>query len=358
MFRTFVFVFTGILTLCVTRIRADVLLSCGFGTDEGYSTGNDTLVGSKGWLGTTSAGIARSGIDAEETHGVLGIGNAGWLGGNTTQVVWAGTSVNVRHPLVTSSPYSYAPVATDHEVVLISALVGVKDSSTDVVPVRRDRFELFIMNGAATVNGSGDVLGAVQFDNTTLVEGIPARTVRRTESVAGGKTLNYVSTGGDFLYDTLQQLTVRVNFRTNLWSAALDDVPLFTDIPFYTGTAAVNLGAVGFRMFFGTVNGSAPNYSCIGGDNYLLFDDLLVQADPPEDVGFTALSKEPQNGAVMSWNTEAGYRYQVFASSDLNTWSLLTPEPLTASQSSGQSYTDSTAAGLPRRFYKVSRSSP
>lgn len=346
-----------ITTAILSRASGDVLFSSGFETTEGYVAGNDTIIGTNHWLGTTSAGTGRSGIDAESAHGVPGLGNAGWIGGNTTPVVWAGNSTNVRRPVIPEAPFDYAPLSSGKEVVFISALVGIKDSS-GAAPLKRDNFELFIMNGAATATGSGDVLAAIQFDNTTLTDGSPQQVVRRTLSSTGTKALSYVSTGAYFIYDTMQLLTVRINFRTNLWTATLDGVPLFNDIPFYEGSGALNLGAVGFRMFFGSAVYRAPNYTCTGGDNYLLFDDLAVQADALTDPVFSAFEKKLSGSAALTWNAEAGYNYQVFGSPDLSAWSLLTPTALNASQTSSLSFTDSSSAGRMSQFYKVARTFP
>ena len=41
-----------------------------------------------------------------------------------------------------------------------------------------------------------------------------------------------------FLYDVLMELIVRINFRTNRWTATLDGVDIFSDEVFYSGTLA------------------------------------------------------------------------------------------------------------------------
>ncbi|MES2705867.1 MAG: hypothetical protein V4726_04615 [Verrucomicrobiota bacterium] len=340
----------------VCLLGAEELFSVGFESSGGFSAGSDEIAGKNNWLGTTSAGTDRSGIDTEEQHGVAGLGNAGWIGGNTLPVTWAGSSINLRRPLNAAAPFYNDPAAAGTEVVFITALIGIKDSSDETTPVRRDNFELFIMNGASTAAGSGDVLAAIQFDNASLTDGIPQQLVRRTQSSAGTKALTYVSTEANFLHDTMQSLTVRINFRTNLWTAALDGLPLFVDEPFYNGSAAVNLGAVGFRMIFGSVTPQTTSYTCTGGDNYMLFDDLTLQANPPADPGLQV--KPEAAGASLIWNVETGYRYQVLGSTTLHDWSPLFSGFLTADKTGTQSFSDATAAGQSAKFYKVSRSTP
>ena len=345
--------------------EADVLYTTGFETFTANTSfyphqGDDKIVGTDNWLGSTAAsyGAGRSGVDSESVHGVVGLGNAGFLGGvYSFGVSYPGKSLNVRRPLVLTTPFYYAPVTNTREVVTVSALIGIKDSSSANFQRFRDDFELFIMNGATTGTGSGTVLAAIQFDNTTLnSQGAPQQLVFRTQSASGSTNLTYVSTGGYYLYDTMQQLSVRINFRTNKWSAFLDGIPLFNDLTFYTGSAPVNLGAVGFRMLFGTATASLitpTNYLCNSGDNYMLFDDLRVEAEDRPKVAFTSAVKKTPGSFALTWNAEAGYRYNVYGSTTMGSWSLLTPTPVTAIQTTDFTFTDTTVTGVTRKFYKL-----
>jgi hypothetical protein len=340
---------------------ADTLYTTGF--DE-FTAGADKIAGLNSWLGSSSAsyGAGKSGIDAETTHGVPGLGNAGFLGGTiTTSAAYPGNSLNIRRPLVLTSPYQYLPVAANREIVLITALVGIKDSSGAGTFRSRDRFELFIMNGAPTATGSGNVLAAIQFDNTTLNgQGSPQQLVMRTQSTPGSTNLSYQSTGAFFVYDTMQLLSIRINYRTNKWSAYLDEVPLFNDLTFYSGSAALNLGAVGFRMYFGQAifNPLGSTYICSSGDNYLLIDDLSIEANPLESVTIGKAAKLNASTFSLTWNAEASYRYNVYGSTNLAAWSLLTPAPLPATQTTGLSFLDATLTTEDRKFYQVRRIYP
>ena len=346
--------YTFIVMACSLRwLMSDVLYTTGF---ENFTVGNDKIVGYNSWLGSTVAtvGAGRSGIEAETTHGVPGLGNAGFLGGLTTPVTFAGNSLNVRRPLVLTSPNYYDPVANNKEVVVITALIGIKDSSESTLLKNRDNFELFILNGSSIV------LAAVQFDNTTLgTNGSPQQLVFRTQSTTGTTALTYQGTGAYYVYDTMQLLSVRINFRTNKWSAYLDGIPLFNDLTFYSGSATPNLGAVGFRMLFGNaVKISSTNYICTGGSNYTLFDDLTVQVDPPSALAFSAASKPSSSSFSMTWNAEAAYRYSVYGTTTLSAWTLLTPTALTATLTGNLSYTDTTTAGVGKKYYRIKRVYP
>ncbi len=345
--------------------QADVLYTTGFETFTSNTSlyphlGDDKIVEDTPdvWLGSTSAsyGVGRSGVDSESVHAFPGLGNAGFIGGTYSQgVSLPGKSLNVRVPLLRTPPYYYSPVTSSKEVVFISALVGIKDSTTGVSFLKyRDNFELFIMNGATTATGTGTVLAAIQFDNHTLdSQGAPQQLVFRTQSSAGSTNLSYVSTGGYFIYDNMQLITVRINFRTNKWSSSLDGIPLFSDLTFYTGSAPLNLGAVGFRMNFGDATPFLSNYICNSGNNYMLFDDLRIEAEDRPQVAFTSEVKKTPGSFALSWNAEAGYRYNVYGSTTMGSWSLLTPTPLTATQTTDFTFTDTTVTGVTRRFYKL-----
>ena len=368
-----------------------ILYSTGFETTavsggEIWTVGNDKIVGFNNWEGASTAtyGAGRSGIDSEtgvgsppkNAHGVPGLGNAGFLGGvNNSMAPTVSTSANLapslRRRLVLPSPNFYDPVANNKEIITISTLLGIKDSTPATFgPTLRDNFEVTIMNGNAPVP---DVIAAIRFDNTTLdVQNNPQQVMLRTVSTAGSTALTYVSNDlmeapAYFVYDAMQLLTVRINWRTNKWSAYLDGIPLFNDKVFYIGSAARNLGLVGYRMIFGRINQTPIpftlpiqyNYTYYSGDNYALFDDLSVQADVLPAVTVLAALKPSASSFSLTWNAEAAYRYNVYGSTTMvGSWSLLTPTPLTASLTTSFPYSDATTSGIPRKFYKVARIYP
>ena len=372
-------------------VQGGILYSTGFETTavsggEIWTVGDDKIVTFNNWEGasTTTYGPGRSGIDSEtgigsppkNAHGVPGLGNAGFLGGvnnssSPTISTSASLAPSLRRRIILPSPSFYDPVANNKEIVTFSTLIGIKDSTPATFgPTLRDKFEVTILNGNAPVP---DVLAAIRFDNSTLdTQNNPQQLMLRTVSTAGTTALTYVSNDlleapAYFVYDAMQLLTVRINWRTNKWSAYLDGIPLFNDKVFYIGSATRNLGFVGYRMNFGRINQTPIpftfptqyNYSYYSGDNYALFDDLSVQADVLPAVTVLAASKPSASSFSLTWNAEAAYRYNVYGSTTMQgSWSLLTPTALTASLTTSFSYSDMTTSGIPRKFYKVARIYP
>jgi hypothetical protein len=336
--------------LLALPLRGGELYFTGF---ENFTPGFDVIAGKDGWTGSAShAGLKLSGVDAETTHGVAGIGNAAFIGGNPAVLAPSvSATVNVRKSL------NIDPVTLGEEVVLFRVNAGIKDSTPAAI-TRRDNFEF------AFYNQSSQLIAFIQFDNSTIdsTTDLPTQTIWR--SSYNGSSLTKTATGGVFYYDLLMELVVRINYRTNRWSVSLDGVDLFTDEVFYSGPNAKTLGVVAAQMqITGTgmnavthVVGPAP------GDNYMLFDDFGVHADPvPEpaivDFTFNPLTKAAQ----LWWVTEALYKYQIEYSDDLSLpWKTDLSGSFITSDSTGISaaFTDTTAAAGGRRFYRVRRSLP
>jgi hypothetical protein len=319
---------------------------------ESFTVGGDTIAGTDSWVGS-HAGMKLNGVMSEAQHGVVGIGNAAFIGGYaTTSSTSINKVVNVRRPV------NLNPVTLNQEVVTFSVVFGIKDSSsasliTGSSPARykRDNFEFLIYNQA------GMLLAGVQFDNSTLdsTTSKPRRLIYRLAWNASTSAYQYVLTGYNFLSETLETLQFRINYRTNLWTATLSDVPIFQDIPFYTGTATKDLGFVLAKMAV-TNTASVTGY-ILPGDNYMLFDDYTVRTDALTTA--LTMSKSAKAAAKLTWNEEAGYTYQAQYSSDCNTWfSNLTGASHTASLTGSSSFTDPTTTVPSKRFYRVKRSYP
>ena len=97
------------------------------------------------------------------------------------------------------------------------------------------------------------------------------------------------------------------------------------------------------------------------GDNYMLFDDFALRMDPLSDPLFYTIQRADSGSTQFSWSTEALYRYQVQYSGDFALpWKNDLPNSLITAPITGASavFTDATAAGSPRRFYRVIRLLP
>lgn len=316
---------------------------------DSFPTGYDTIAGTDGWLGSTAfSGLKMSGVDAEATHGIIGIGNAAFIGGNSTATpLAAGRSINVRRNV------NVDPVALNQEILTFRSLVGIKDSTSSGLLTRRDNFEF------AIYNQSLQLLASIQFDNSTIdaTTQSPRRIIYRTQWNTTTSRFDLVNTNAVFLHDTLQQLELRINFRTNRWSMSLDGISIFADSTFHAGSRTRNLGPIAAQL---QIVGSSLTGAPQAGDNYMLFDDWLVRTDSLT-VPKPSLARNPSSGAVtLTFAQEAGYTYQVAWSATLSSWlSNLQGSPFTASVTNDlATFTDSTAGSAARRFYRITRSFP
>jgi len=301
------------------------------------------------WTGS-HAGQDRSGIMAESSHALPGLGNAAYLGGSTAAIFSGGSTIFVRRIL------NRQPAVEGNEIVTIRALVGIKDSS-GLTPqlTTRDNFEILIYGNNALSGGSGStVLGGIQFDNTQLstTSGLPYKAIYRYFWNPAKNAMDYSYTSVDFVYDTMQSLEIRINYRTNKWSAYFQSVPLFSDLDFYKGSAALNLGSILLQC--------KVTSTFLPGSNYLLFDDLSIAAEAPAAVIVPELSWLRGTGVQLRWLQEAGYRYEIRQSDTLGSWRTATGGAATAATSTGFTglLTDTSALSVPRRYYKLIRTFP
>lgn len=315
---------------------------------ESFTPGYDTVAGTDGWQGSTNhTGLRLSGIDAESTHGVIGLGNAAFLGGNSAIVpLSAGRTVNIRRNI------GIDPTALGEEIVTFRCLIGIKDSTGTTIGTKRDNFEF------AVYNTSSQLLGSIQFDNSTLdpASATPKRNIYRTQWNTGTQRFDLVNTNAVFLHDAIQQFEIRINFRSNRWSVSLDGIDIFEDLTFHGGSRTRNLGPIAAQM---QIVGTSLTGSPQPGDNYLLFDDWMVSTDTPASPQPT-ITRNASTGAVtLTFAQEAGYQYLVRWSATLAGWqSSLPGSPFTAAATGTGTFTDATASGRPTRFYRITRTAP
>ncbi len=313
-----------------------------------FAIGDDKIAGTEGWVGSSGhANLKLSGVMSEDQHGVLGIGNAAYLGGNYLSIT-NGTG-SISKSVYLRRPVNLDPVALNEEVATFSVVFGIKDSTIASL-YRRDDFEFLIYNS------SSQLLGGVQFDNSTLdtsyTTPTPQRLIWRLQS--SGTSYQYINTGFTFLPETLENLQIRINFRTNRWTATLGGVPLFQDLTFYAGTYAKNLGFVMVQMK--VTNPTFATISLLPGDNYLLFDDYLLRTDPVTTT--MNVSKTASGAATINWNEEASYSYRLQYSGDCKTWLDFASSIHTATVTGDNRFIDPTLPVPSRRFYRVKRTYP
>lgn len=328
------------LALAAPAARAGEAYFTGF---ENFTTGDDTIVGTDSWTGSAAhLGMKLDGVMSEAQHGVAGIGNAAYIGGYaTTTASTANKTVYVRKAV------NLDPVALSQEVATFSVTFGIKDSLTTT---KRDNFEFLVYNK------DNLLLGGIQFDNTTLDSSTlePRRLIYRLSW--NGTAFQYVLTPFTFLPETLETLRFRINFRTNRWTVSLSDVPIFQDIPFYTGSSAKTLGSVMVKMAVGNASATSPFY-ILPGDNYMLFDNFTIRTDPVTTT--LAITKNLTGAAKLTWNEEAGYTYQVAYSTDAKTWKTdLANSSHTASLTQTATFTDPTTPVPVKRIYRIQSTPP
>ena len=97
------------------------------------------------------------------------------------------------------------------------------------------------------------------------------------------------------------------------------------------------------------------------GDNYMLFDDFAVRLDPVPDPFFYTFGVSPAGAPQLTWLTEALYRYQLQYTDDISQpWKSDLPASYSTATITGQSalFTDTTATGKAKRFYRILRTMP
>lgn len=343
----------GLLLPAATLSAGDIYYT---GFDSPFIVGDDKIAGTDGWTAPASnTGLKLSGVDAETDHLVSGLGNAAFIGGNATVLSPSvSATVNVRK---TFTPTLTASDAAQ-EVVLFQVLFGIKDSTAAGLLTRRDNFEF------AFYNSSGVLIGFIQFDNSTLdlQTQAPAQKIWRSTYTT---SLTKLDTGSTFYYDVMQHLQVRINLRTNRWTASLDGLDIFSDQPFYTGSNPRNIGTIAVQMQVvnSAVYSTFPMFQTgrAPGDNYMLFDDFALRADPvPAPVIYT-LTHPAGGNSQLTWSTEALYKYQVQYTDDLTqAWKSDLPNSLVTANTTGESsaFTDTTASDKSRRYYRIQRTAP
>lgn len=308
-----------------------------------YKAGVDAIAGTDGWIGSTAhAGKGLSGVLSESQHGVSGIGNAAYLGGNSARITGVGNkSVHLRRPV------NLDPLALGREIVSFSVVFGIKDS-TAFSSFRRDDFEFLVYNN------SGQLLAGIQFDNSTLdsATGLPQRIIYLL--YWNGSQISYANTGYTYLPETLELLEFRINLRTNRWSVTLGGAPLFQDVPFHEGPYARTLGFVLAQM---QVGNTFPFSTDIHpGDNYMLFDDYRLRADPV--TLNLAMSWTDAGDIKLDWNEEYGYQYRLQYSQDIASWHDFPETVHTATRTGVYSFTDPVRPRPAMRFFRVRHSYP
>lgn len=272
---------------------------------EGFRT-NLALGGQNGW---TMAGSGGNGI---VTNYILGLGQQGYVGyyppnvGDRLLSVW--------------KPVNFAP--SNAALVRFSVEMSVIDSTT----TDRDEFYWTVYNTA------GQRLFGVRFDNYDL---------SIHHELDNGT--NY-PTGWFFENSTSYTLGITMSFASNRWNAFLNGTHIVTNQPITTQGAARTLGDVDAEWYLGV-----PNQP---GNNYLLFDNYKITADPLPAVIPTVQAPVAAGGGsqLVRVNGKDNAQYAIEASTNLVSWSALKTNVVTGGYFD---HLDTGAAELRQRFYRA-----
>ena len=285
------------------------VFSTQFESAEGYDPALD-LVGQLGWdgSGTGGNGLASGFITNRQQHAYIGYA--------------APLSTN-EDSLVVWKPIDFNPLAANRPIVTFSTLMQISDS----VNSRYDNFRWSVYNTQA------HRLFSIDFDNyfldvNYLLDGT-------NQVVVPGFSLT-----NDFTY----ALVVTMNFASNRWSASLNGTLLTTNQPITTTGARLDLGDVDAVWIIH--DPTAP------GDNLMVFDDYRITAEsiPVPPAQMHLLGRTSQGWALLQVSGQNGSRWSVDATTNLVTWTALKTNTISETFFD---FVDTTAAGLPRRFYRA-----
>ena len=293
---------------------AGVLYSTDF---ENFTAGADKWAGTDGWV-ANSVGTGSHGIDQDLLTGLGRTGFLGYVQPTTTTVAMA-----------KSIPYN--PATTGVPKIHFEILLGIEDSKNG----HRDDFYVYFYNA------SSQALGAIGFLNSSS-----SGSISRYDGSVSTLTASYFACGEPYL------LTGTIDLTANTWSAELDGVPIFSNATFNANGRSRVLGSLAF--VWQLRGGSVANF----GDNFLMVAEVTVKTSPEGTVPFklNSYSRATNGNSTLTWTGQPGYDYQVWWSSDLQTWysNLAGSSFLNRTTTSTLSFTDSTT-GQTRRFYRVVR---
>lgn len=290
--RTSPFLLTTLFTLTLLLpIHAADLYSTDF---EAFPVGNNQWAGTEGWISSDPTSGAQ-GIIQDPVEN-LPLGKTAYLGFEQP----AATLTRVYRTI------NYNPIPSGVPRIEFESFLGIQDSTNN----QRDQFFISFYDIA------GNFLAAINFDNTSsntlLWRGLSDGSVQTVETgvpfIRGDQTLGFVA---------LQILACQIDLATNLWSAQLDGIPLFTEVPFTDSDfAPLTLGSIAAEWEL-----TSP-FTALAGDNWMLVADWFIHSAPQGSTPFLvdSVSRSPVGQTSLSWLGEPGFDYKISYSNDLHIW--------------------------------------
>ncbi|MBI1842609.1 MAG: hypothetical protein HYR88_17360 [Verrucomicrobia bacterium] len=277
-----------------------------------FPVGDDLWAGRDGWR-TTTPGRGWSGI---VDNVVPGLGRSAFIGYGRplTSVARVSRSLGVPAGASLSS------------VLRFECLLGLSSSVTG----GDDAFALRFYNPA------GAKLAGIKFDLGAENYGIWIDDgVTETEAIAL------------LVADSVQVLSLDIDFASNRWWAYLDGTTVFENQPF-TATVVARVPG-GFSFDWQVASLLDP------GDNWLLVDDLTIGAPDLR----LSIQETPAGTVELSWTSTRAASYQVQVSEDAAQWSNLPGALIVAAAPRADLRFEDTASTLTsRRFYRAIQIDP
>lgn len=280
-----------------------------FESTNGYNPANN-LSGQLGWVdnGTGGNGLISGYIAGRQQHGYIG---------------FAPPASTNEDQLMLWQPINFSPVAANRPIVTFSTLTQITDSANQIYDYFRWSF----------YNTQEKRLFSIDFDNDFPDVGYQLE-----------GTNDFFYPGFPLVNGFTYAVVVTMNFASNRWSATLNGKLLATNQPITTSGALLDLGDVSAVWMIN--NPLAP------GDNFMVFDDYQITAEspyvPPAQMQF--LGRTVQGWALLRVFGQAASTWAVDASTNLVNWTSLNTNTIAGAYFD---QTDTTAAGLPRRFYRA-----
>lgn len=218
-------------------------------------------------------------------------------------------------------PLNYSPMAKGTPLVNFSITMTMVDSTT----TNWDDFFFSVYNR------QGQCLFTVDFYNVNL--GI---------YYALDGTNQWVDTGASFTHETVYTLGISMDFLRNRWSSTLNGSVLITNQPMTTTNATLDLGDIDAVWVPTDIN--------VPGDNFMIFDNYKVTADPLPPARLTALGYTSNRQFLLRLTGPSGARYAIEATPDFAHWSALKTNTVTDGTFD---FIDTGASGFARRSYRA-----
>ena len=280
------------------------------------TTGSPKLVGTGNWTMvvnptsiTTSTCYPFAGIDSDLVPGMDQTAALGYPGStappSSTQFIRVGRKVTTEPVVAGSLP-----------IIDFYCQIGLTQSTNS----RHDDLELLVYNW------DDKILGGLTFDLTQS----ELFRYDANEYNTGSTDSPYTDTGLSLssIYGTVVEVTMRVNYRTNTWTASVGGVQVvsgatFTRRPTTTGTspAARTFGSVQARWYITTVG--------YPSNSWMLFDDWSMSGNTEATIPATASAAyAPNSTAAIAVTDTASVGWSV--TSD-QTWAVVSPTSGTGS---------------------------